>query len=81
MPLYEYDCSACGHRFEALVRASSPPSCPACGSEALERILSAFAVSSDQTRQSALKDGRKHQAKSQKDKLIADKEARDHHQH
>lgn len=81
MPLYEYDCSGCGHRFEALVRCSTAPSCPACGSEALERLLSSFAVSSQQTRQSALQAGRKHQAKGQRDKLVAEKEARDHHNH
>jgi putative FmdB family regulatory protein len=82
MPLYEFDCSACGHRFEALVRAgSAAPACPACGSDALERLLSSFAVSSPQTRKSALSAGRKHQAKSLRDKKIAEKEASDHHDH
>jgi putative FmdB family regulatory protein len=82
MPLYEFDCSACGHRFEALVRSgSAAPTCTACGSSALERLLSAFAVSSAQTRQAALKAGRKHQAKSLRDKKIAEKEASDHHDH
>ena len=47
MPLYEYECRACHHRFEALVRGSSPPSCPACHAEDLERIQSLFAVNSD----------------------------------
>jgi putative FmdB family regulatory protein len=81
MPLYEFDCSGCGHRFEALVRPGSPPSCPACGSEALDRILSSFAVSSADTRRANLKAGRKHQAKSQRDQQIAEKEMREHHDH
>jgi putative FmdB family regulatory protein len=33
MPLYEYECDACGHRFEVIQRFSDPPidKCPACG--------------------------------------------------
>jgi len=49
--------------------------------DSLERILSSFAVSSADTRRAALKDGRKHQAKDRRDQLIAEKEAREHHQH
>jgi len=41
MPLYDYHCPACGHRFEALVRADSTPACPQCGSIRLERQISA----------------------------------------
>jgi putative FmdB family regulatory protein len=81
MPLYEFDCSSCGHRFEVLVRGTAAPSCPACGSETLERILSSFAVSSADTRRASLSDGRKHQAKERRDQLIAEKEAREHHHH
>lgn len=81
MPLYEFECSGCRHRFEALVRTGAPPSCPECGSVALERLLSAFAVSSAQTRQSALNAGRKRHAKVQREQLVAEKEARDHHDH
>jgi putative FmdB family regulatory protein len=33
MPLYEYECDACGHRFEAIQKFSDPPieQCPKCG--------------------------------------------------
>jgi putative FmdB family regulatory protein len=33
MPLYEYECDACGHRFEAIQKFSDPPldRCPKCG--------------------------------------------------
>jgi len=33
MPLYEYECEKCGHRFEAIQKFSDPPleTCPKCG--------------------------------------------------
>lgn len=33
MPLYEYECSACGHRFETIQKFADPPieACPKCG--------------------------------------------------
>ena len=33
MPLYEYQCDACGHRFEVIQKFSDPPieTCPKCG--------------------------------------------------
>ena len=44
MPLFEYQCSACGHRFEFLTRGEARPACPKCESEQLEKQLSTFAV-------------------------------------
>lgn len=44
MPLYEYACRACAHEFEALVRTSDTPECPACHATALDRRLSVFAA-------------------------------------
>lgn len=34
MPLYEYECENCGHRFETIQKFSDPPidKCPKCGS-------------------------------------------------
>jgi putative FmdB family regulatory protein len=40
MPLYDYHCPACGHRFEALVRGGTRPACPQCGGTALEKAVS-----------------------------------------
>jgi putative FmdB family regulatory protein len=45
MPLFEYACRGCGHRFEYLTRQGEQPSCPACRSVELEKQLSVFAVS------------------------------------
>lgn len=44
MPIYEYACSDCGRRFEALVRSGTVPGCPQCGSTELEKQLSVFAT-------------------------------------
>jgi putative FmdB family regulatory protein len=45
VPIYEYRCTACGKRFEELVRADAgSPQCENCGSEDVERLLSAFAT-------------------------------------
>ncbi len=42
MPMYEFDCSACGERFEDLVAVGTERTeCRLCGSEKTERVLSA----------------------------------------
>lgn len=40
MPLYEYECFVCGHRFERIQRFSDAPAseCPACGGS-VRRLL------------------------------------------
>jgi putative FmdB family regulatory protein len=81
MPIYEYRCLACGHQFEALVRANDTPVCESCHSTELERLLSMFAVSSESTRQSSLSLARKKNKKMLRDKAIADQEEIDHHRH
>ena len=45
MPLYDYLCKKCGHRFEKIQKFSDPEikECPQCGGE-VERLLSAPAV-------------------------------------
>jgi putative FmdB family regulatory protein len=42
MPLYEYACPSCGHRFELKQRFQDPATavCPACGAES-RRVISA----------------------------------------
>ncbi len=43
MPIYEYECAACGHRLEAIQKVSDSPlsDCPACSKAALKKLLSA----------------------------------------
>ncbi len=43
MPIYEYECQACGHTFEALQKISDAPlrRCPECGKPKLTKLVSA----------------------------------------
>jgi putative FmdB family regulatory protein len=50
MPIYDYSCNSCSNEFEALVRGSSSPTCPECGSQDLERKLSFPVVRSESTK-------------------------------
>jgi len=46
MPIFEYDCNACGHRFEKLVpRHDSDVNCPKCESANAAKRFSVFAAS------------------------------------
>jgi putative FmdB family regulatory protein len=80
VPLYDYECLACGERFEALVRNSITPPCPGCQGSNLRQLISLFAVDSEGVRQSNIQSARRHNAKAVRDKKIADHEAaHDHH--
>ena len=60
MPLYEYACAECGHRFEILRRigeGSDDLTCPRCDAERLEKQFSTFASSSDGKTASAVAGG------------------------
>jgi putative FmdB family regulatory protein len=47
MPIYEYRCAKCGHRFEHLARtlADTAKTCPKCGARKPEKQLSTFNAS------------------------------------
>lgn len=46
MPRYDYDCAACGRRFEVVhgVYADGPTVCPLCGRGPVRKAISAAAV-------------------------------------
>jgi putative FmdB family regulatory protein len=69
MPIYEYSCSACDHRFEALVRKQKAPACPSCGSTQVERLLSLPAVRSETTKDLALRAAKKRDAGQAKERM------------
>lgn len=49
MPLYEYRCRNCGHRFEILQRLGQGADglvCPACEEPELDKLYSTFAAAS-----------------------------------
>ncbi len=43
MPIYEYECEACGHTLEAIQKLSDAPlkDCPNCHKSALKKLISA----------------------------------------
>jgi putative FmdB family regulatory protein len=45
MPLYEYECDACGERFEKIQKFSDPPieTCPKCGGK-VRKLISSPAI-------------------------------------
>lgn len=45
MPIFEYVCESCRHRFEALVYGREKAACPKCESKKLIPQLSVFSVS------------------------------------
>ena len=85
MPIYEYQCRQCGHRFEFLLLPSSntTPACPECSGQELERLLSGFAVNTAELSRARVKQARaaNAQSKDQKDKKVAEAEEVKHHRH
>lgn len=71
MPIYEYACRACGHRFEELVRGETTPACPSCAGSDLERLLSVPAVKSAGTRDRAMRAAKKRDQAQAKERMHA----------
>jgi putative FmdB family regulatory protein len=46
MPLYEYECEACGNRFEKIQKFSDPlaDTCPKCGAGPVRKLMSSPAI-------------------------------------
>jgi len=46
VPIYEYECKKCHHRFEKIQKVSDPPirKCPECGGSRVEKLMSSPAV-------------------------------------
>jgi len=46
MPIYEYQCNKCGHKFERMLSVNATnPGCPACGAtKGVKRELSSFSA-------------------------------------
>ena len=44
MPIFEYVCRDCEHRFEAILLGAQTPKCPKCEGRKLDQQLSRFAV-------------------------------------
>ena len=63
MPIYEYQCKACGHQMEALQRMSDAPlvECPQCHQPQLSKLISAagFRLKGDGWYETDFKTGQK----------------------
>ena len=46
MPIFEYLCGECGHKFEAIVFGEQKAECPKCHTAKLEQQLSTFSAHS-----------------------------------
>jgi putative FmdB family regulatory protein len=80
MPIFEYECRACGHEFEQLVRTGDVPACPSCKSPDLEKLLSLSSISCDGIRQANIKKAREAAKPMQRDKAMAEAdEIREHY--
>ena len=81
MPLYEYLCDACGHRFELIRKFSDPPAetCPKCGGR-VQKVVSAPAFQLKGTgwyaTDYAKKDSGSASAKDDKPAAAADKDTK-----
>jgi putative FmdB family regulatory protein len=79
MPLYDFHCGSCGEEFERLVRGGDIVECPSCGGRNVERLLSTFALSTEERRAAAAQQSRKLQIAKNRDKVIAEEEYRQKH--
>jgi putative FmdB family regulatory protein len=84
MPIYDFKCRKCGHRFDQLVKVDGTADCPACGAKKAERIATFTArVSTVRTRTRAMTEARgvASAQKKEKDHAHAEylrKEMKDH---
>ena len=81
MPLYEFECLSCHAEFESLVRGEAVPACPACGGVNLQRLLSAFGVKTAASSKSAIAKARQDQKSANRDRIVAEREHMEHHEH
>jgi len=80
MPIYEYECQQCGHRFEYLVLPSKPAAeCPSCQQKDLKQMISLCAVSSEASRQANLSAAHKRAAAGRNEKH--QDEHKEYHEH
>ena len=80
MPVYEYQCESCDHRYSALVSIKDSeelPQCPCCGAEDVHKLISSVSV----VRSEAQKDGDRSKALTEVDRTTPQEVAeyfRDH---
>lgn len=69
MPIYDFQCKRCGHRFEQLVKPGESAACPDCGAAGAQRQSSySAAVSTSSSRERALAGARRRASAVKKEK-------------
>jgi putative FmdB family regulatory protein len=69
MPIYDFRCRRCAHRFEMLVKPDETPDCPACSASGPERMFPfSAAVSTVKTRERAMAGARRRAGAEKKEK-------------
>ena len=84
MPIYEYECDLCTHRFEQLVmpaqaRLAVDRTCPSCRSSHVKQVPSLFDVDCESTRQTNKIQGRRLALKDLSEQIHSEMEAIFHH--
>jgi putative FmdB family regulatory protein len=75
MPLYDFKCRKCAHRFEELVRLNDTVDCPKCKAKNAERLFStSAAVSTDRSRKRTTKIARRAASSINREKKAAERE-------
>ncbi|NPV79467.1 MAG: zinc ribbon domain-containing protein [Firmicutes bacterium] len=59
MPVFEFICKSCGHKFEELVlgRGEAAPKCPSCGSSDAKKQFSVFGYNGGASGSSSARSG------------------------
>lgn len=79
MPIYEFECEACGARFEELVAAGAAITCRECGSERMRRLYSSVAPPGRQPRGGKVRSDesrRREREAARQDRLAASRKRR-----
>jgi putative FmdB family regulatory protein len=80
VPIYEYECTSCGERFELLARGSATPACPSCDGRDLERLLSLPSITSEGSGGRSLADAKSRRRGMQQELHASEHDATvDHH--
>jgi putative FmdB family regulatory protein len=80
MPIFDFKCVQCGHRFEELVRGDQTPACPKCAAVNAEREFPlSVTVSTPKSKARTAAIARRAAKAVNKDKQVADVESLRHH--
>ncbi len=80
MPIFDFKCVKCGHKFEELVRGDQVPACPKCAAGDAERQFPlSVAVSTPKSRARTSAIARRAASSEHKDKQVAEADSLRHH--